>query len=93
MKKALIIAAVSLLACACSGSIAIDSPHLAYAQKIQEQLKATEWCYTYKKVEPNKNSAYIIDFYVLEPLRDYSQWLCFKENNEIQCEMLFVKHL
>ena len=62
--------------------------------KTQLAIKSEEdYFYTYKKVEPQTNHAYIIDFYVFDIITDYTQWLCIKEGNQIDCDMLFVRHL
>lgn len=91
MKKVLfLISTVCLVECAAS----VDAPtlnqvHKEYAQEIKTQLNASDWCYTYRNVE-NRNNAQILDFYVFEPTKSYSQWLCSKENDEIQCIMIFI---
>ena len=98
MKKALFVITL-LFTLSCSSSIKADVYVLKdvldqeYVQNIVAQTQAEDWCYIYQKVEPKEKNAYIVDFYVLSPSKDYTQWYCFKNGEEHSCELLFVKHL
>lgn len=83
--------AACLTACSNSESSLIAE----YVNDIKAQLEINidyDYCYTYQKAEPRSNNAYIIDFYVFDYTNDYTKWLCIKEGNEIECDLLFVKH-
>lgn len=95
MKKLLLLTTL-LLTVACSANIetpTIDTSYKNYAEIIQKEMSADDWCYTYKKVEPSDRNAYILDFYVFEPSRSYSQWYCYKSDQEYKCDRLFINHL
>lgn len=61
--------------------------HEKYAKQIAQELKATNWSYTWEYLLP-KNEDILIDFYVWEPLVDHTVWLC----NEKECKLLRTEH-
>lgn len=95
MKKILLVVCTALMLACCTfqnESRLIKS----YVEDIKKQLSIdadTEYCYTYQKVEPQENHAHIVDFYTFTRTDSYSQWICIKVGNEIDCDMLFIKHL
>ena len=91
MKKLLLVA-LALTMCACVPQ-AKNEVHKEYAKFIAQELKAEEWRYTYQEIEPKEKEACIVDFYVLDGAPNQSHWYCIKDEGEIDCDMLWIKHL
>lgn len=91
MKKLLVLVA-ALTLCSCIPQ-AKNNVHKEYAKFIAQELKAEDWRYTYQEIEPKENEAHIVDFYVLDGVPSQSHWYCVREGGEIDCDMLWIKHL
>lgn len=101
MKKFITIATISvplLLCCACDNVVANSSLKL-YIEEIKTQFKIDEknenqtWSYTYQNLEPKREDACIVDFYVFESTNTHSHWYCHKVQDKIDCKVLWIKRL
>jgi len=97
MKKIIFaIVSTALLLCGCTSNEQSQvivakrnekATHEKYAEQIAQELKATNWSYTWEYLLP-KNEDILIDFYVWEPIVDHSIWVC----NEKECKLLRTEH-